>query len=213
MAWFSRITRFGDMHLVYGQEANMTCGIASVMMCIFKVNKLTPGATALTVEQKIIKKYESLLGDTYEPEKVGTYPQHLAKILGGFTGGSWKWHNPGSNGIPKLLVDKVGVSGGFGPTLNVTPVIIGVDWNLGGAHWVVVDTIRKVGGTHYATVCDPWDTNVHIQKFAVGSPFAYSAGNGGIMVNFGSDTNKGQTTPYTKASNGVVSTWGMIAPA
>jgi hypothetical protein len=211
MAWFSRITRFGDLHLVYGQEANMTCGIASVMMCIFKVNKLTPGSTAVTVEKKIIDKYESLLGSNYDPENVGTYPQHLATILSSFTGGTWRAQNPGANGITKMLIDKVGVSSGFGPTLNVTPVIIGVDWNQGGAHWVVVDTIRKVGGTHYATVCDPWDTNVHIQKFSSGSPFSYSAGNGGVMVNFGG-TNKGESQPYDKASNGVVSTWGMIAP-
>jgi hypothetical protein len=53
MAWFSRFTRFGDMHLVYGQEANMSCGIASVMMCVFKINKLNPGATSVTVEQDI----------------------------------------------------------------------------------------------------------------------------------------------------------------
>lgn len=212
MAWFTRVTRFGDMHLVYGQEADMTCGIASVMMTIFKVNKLKAGSTAMTVEKKIIDRYQKLLGSKYEPEKEGTYPQHLASILNSFTKGAWKWHNPGVNGVGKLLVDKVGVVGGVGPTIDVTPVIIGVDWNLGGAHWVVVDTIRKFGGSTYATVCDPWDTNVHVQKFKTGTPFAYNAGDGGPMVNFGG-TNKGEASPYTKTSNGVVSTWGMIAPA
>ena len=26
MAWFTRFTRFGDMHFVFGQEEGMTCG-------------------------------------------------------------------------------------------------------------------------------------------------------------------------------------------
>jgi hypothetical protein len=29
MAWLTRFTRFGDMHALYGQEAVMSCGIAS----------------------------------------------------------------------------------------------------------------------------------------------------------------------------------------
>ena len=90
MAWFSRFTRFGDMHLVYGQEANMSCGIASVMMCVFKINKLRPDRKALTLEKNITKKYETKLGSKYDSEKVGTYPQHLATILGEFTKTSWK---------------------------------------------------------------------------------------------------------------------------
>ena len=68
MAWFTRLTRFGDAHLVYGQEANMSCGIASVMMCVFKVNKLKPGAASVTVEKDIYQKYSQALGSAYTPE-------------------------------------------------------------------------------------------------------------------------------------------------
>ena len=213
MAWFSRFTRFGDMHLVYGQEANMSCGIASLMMCVFKINKLSPGKTALTVEKEIYKKYEAAMGSAYEPETVGTYPQHLASILGGFTKGSWKWQQTPVDDVADVLTDKVGITTGLGPTISVTPVILGVDWDLGGAHWVVVDTIRSFGGSTYATICDPWDANVHIQKFAAGSPFLYDAANGGFSIDLGG-THKGQKKPYEgNAAKGMVKTWGIIAPA
>lgn len=209
MAWFSRFTRFGDMHLVYGQEANMSCGIASVMMCVFKINKLKPGATAVTVEKEIYKKYESATGSAYSPETTGTYPNALASILNSFTSGRWKWHQTPPNDVPQTLIDVVGITSGFGPTVDCEPAILGVDWDQGGAHWVVVDSIRSVLST-YATICDPWDTNVHIQKFATGGPFYYDAASGGFMVNFGG-TNKGEEHPYVgNAAKGQVKTWGMI---
>jgi hypothetical protein len=127
VAWFTRLTRFGDVHLVYGQEANMSCGIASVMMCVFKVNKLKPGSASVTVEKDIYKKYAQALGSTYTPETTGTYPQHLATVLNSFTTGTWRWHNYSPNDVPQKLIDKVGVSAGVGALVNVEPVILGVD--------------------------------------------------------------------------------------
>lgn len=210
MAWFSRFTRFGDVHLVYGQEANMSCGIASVMMCVFKINKLKPGATAVTVEKDIYKKYEATIGKAYTPESTGTYPTGLATVLNEFTTGTWRWHQTPVNDVPQVLIDQVGVTPGLGPTVDVNPVILGVDWDLGGAHWVVVDTVREWVGSNYATICDPWDTNVHIQKFSTGGPFFYDAASGGFMVNLWG-TNKGETQPYKgNAAKGQVKTWGMI---
>src|SRR5437879_12918072 len=104
MAWFTRFTRFGDLHLVYGQEANMSCGIASVMMCVFKINKLKPGADAVTVETDIYKKYEAAMGGGchYDPTKIGTYPEKLATILNSFTDGNWKWHQTPVNHVPQV---------------------------------------------------------------------------------------------------------------
>jgi hypothetical protein len=210
MAWFSRFTRFGDVHLVYGQEANMSCGIASVMMCVFKINKLEPGTTSVTVEKEIYKKYEAAMKSAYSPETVGTYPQHLATVLNGFTKGNWRWHQTPVNDVPQVLIDRVGVTSGLGPTVDVNPVILGVDWDLGGAHWVVVDTVREWFGSQYATICDPWDTNVHIQKFTTGGPFFYDAASGGFTIDFWG-THKGQTKPYQgNAAKGQVKTWGMI---
>jgi hypothetical protein len=211
MAWFTRFTRFGDMHLVYGQEAGMSCGIASVMMCVFKINKLEPGTTSVTVEKEIYKKYEAATGSTYAPELVGTYPTQLATVLNGFTSGNWSWHQTPVNDVPQVLIDKVGVTSGLGPTRDVNPVILGVDWDLGGAHWVVVDTVREFLASDYATICDPWDANVHIQKFSAGGPFYYDAASGGFMINFWGKDPKGKAKPYQgNAAKGQVKTWGII---
>ena len=210
MAWFTRITRFGDLHLVYGQEHNMSCGIASVMMCVFKVNKLTPGRTSVTMEQDICNQYARTMGSAYQPETIGTYPQLLAQVLNSFTAGNWRWHNTSPNDVPQALIDKVGITGGLGGVVTVEPVILGVDWDLGGAHWVVVDTIRQPFSTPYATICDPWDANVHMQSFSVGQPFYYDAASGGFMMNFWG-TSKGETKPYQgAAAKGQVKNWGMI---
>jgi hypothetical protein len=74
----------------------------------------------------------------------------------------------------------------------------------------VVDTIRELLGSQSATICDPWDTNVHIQKLTIGSAFVYDAASGGFAIDcWGS--NKGQTKPYQgNAARGQVKTWGMI---
>ena len=185
VGWFTRLTRFGDVDLVYGQEANMSCGIASVMMRVFKISKLTPGSTSVTVEKDMYQKYSQVMGSGYSPETTGTYPQYLATVLKSFTSGTWHWHNYAPTDVPQKLVDKVGVTMGFGSVVDVEPVILGVDWDLGGAHWVVVDTIRDALGSQCATICDPWDANVHMQTFSVGSPFFYDAATGGFMMNYG----------------------------
>jgi hypothetical protein len=210
MAWFTRFTRFGDIHLVYGQEADKSCGIASVMMCVFKLNKLRPGSDSITVENDICAKYAAALGKSYDPSKAGTYPDQLATVLNEFTDGNWRWHKTPPSDVPQTLVDQVGVTQGLGPVVDVEPVILGVDWDMGGAHWVVVDTIRTSSGNQYATICDPWDANVHMQKFNVGGPFYYDAASGGFMINFW-DSTKGESQPYQgNSAKGQVKTWGMI---
>jgi hypothetical protein len=211
VAWFTRLTRFGDVHLVYGQEANMSCGIASVMMCVFKINKLTPGSTSVTVEKDIYQKYSQVMGSGYLPETQGTYPQYLATVLNSFTSGNWAWRTYGPTDVPQKLLDKVRVTTGIGAVLTVEPVILGVDWDQGGAHWIVVDTIRDLFDNHYATVCDPWDANVHMQRFETGSPFYYDAASGGFMMNISGIAPKGKAKPYQGvAAKGQVKNWGMI---
>ena len=211
MAWFTRFTRFGDMHIVYGQEHGMSCGLASVMMCVFKVNKLTPGKTAITTEEEIRKKYQTLLGSNYNSEQVGTYPTLLASILTSFTPGTWRWQQLQPNAVTAKLIAKVGVTGGIGPVVDVEPVILGVDWDLGGAHWVVVDTIRSPFFSKFATVNDPWDANVHMQEISDSGPFTYKAGEGGFSID-GWDSSIAETRKqkYDNTSKGMVKTWGMI---
>jgi hypothetical protein len=68
---FTRFTRFGDMHVVYGREKNMTCGPDCVMMVIFQVNTLKPEKTSITTEEAIRKEWQTRLGSTYTVHMVG----------------------------------------------------------------------------------------------------------------------------------------------
>jgi hypothetical protein len=74
-----------------------------------------------------------------------------------------------------------------------------------------VDTIRDILDRQYATICDPWDTNVHMQRIHTGHPFYYDAANGGFMMNFWGTAPKGEAKPYQGvAAKGQVKNWGMI---
>jgi hypothetical protein len=63
MAWFSRFTRFGDVHWVYGQERNISCGVACVIMAVFKTHKFTPGTKAVYSENEILKRAKQITGE------------------------------------------------------------------------------------------------------------------------------------------------------
>jgi hypothetical protein len=190
----------------------MSCGIASVMMCAFKINKIAPGKTAVHVEKDIYKKYQAASGNPYNStvaESTGTGPWNLVAVLNQLNCGSWTWDKVAPNKASTKIIDTVGVTTGFGPTVNVNPIIVGVDWDRGGAHWVVIDTVREFLGSHYATVCDPWDTNVHVQKLKKGDPFVYEAGQAGFAVDFWG-SHKGQSSPYASSKRGQVKIWGII---
>lgn len=208
MAWFSRITRFGDAHLVYGQEARMSCGIACVLMCAFKINKIVPGVQALHRENEICDAYAAASGRAYQPEDKGTHQTHLVTVLNGLNCGTWKWKAVSGTEASQEIIDAVGTTG-LGPTLGVNPIILGIDWEKGGAHWVVIDTVRQLGSDHWATICDPWDANVHVTSLLPGHPFRYEAGQGGLAVNFWGTT-KADARPYAPDKVGVVKKWGMI---
>lgn len=209
MAWFSRITRFGDVHMVYGQEAGMSCGIASVLMCVFKINKLSPGKQAVQIESDVYNAYSTASGAQYKPEKRGTHPTHLVTVLNGLNCGKWTWSNKAGVDASKFIIEKVGICGGLGPTVDCNPIIVGVDWDGGGAHWIVIDTIRDFFGSKYSTVCDPWDANVHVEKISRSKAFEYTPGDGGFSVDFWGE-HKGQSSPYGETDRGLVKTWGII---
>ena len=84
MAWFTRFTRFGDVHLVYSQEAENSCGIACVMMTVFKISKLSPGVRSLYKEKQITE--ETALG---EADNAGDLKMKIKQeqIAGGQAGG------------------------------------------------------------------------------------------------------------------------------
>lgn len=175
MAWFSRFTRFGDVHAVFGQEREISCGIACVIMAAFKINKLKPGGRAFFDENDVIANATRLFG----PNPLGTQglnnPQMLQLLNDAtYRMSGWRFGRHTPTAIPDKLMKEVGVVRGVGPTVDVSPVIVGVDWNRGGGHWVLVDTVREFMGDTYATVCDPWDANVHIVPLKSGSTFDYT---------------------------------------
>src|SRR5437899_5005693 len=117
MGWFTRIDRFGDSHLCYSQEREMSCGLASSKMVVFKVNKLRPGHSALATEkwiETIYKKYDATAVDVGAE---GVYFNMLANVLNELNIGTWKAAAPPNQDISEFLISKLGPD-----TLGAGPV-------------------------------------------------------------------------------------------
>ena len=84
-----------------------------------------------------------------------------------------------------------------------TPIILLVGWSAGGAHFVLVDTVNQTPLGKYASVCDPWDGNVHITKFDIGSNFTYE----GARVPLSWDLPGGTRHDYSTTSTGSPNGW------
>lgn len=176
MAWFTRFSRFGDMHLVFGQEQGMTCGPSSALMCYTKINKLSPGAALYNSTQRIKDLYQQWLGAPYDGSTAGTFPAGLVYALNRLSCGTWTQSTVSASDAADRIISLVGTTGGFGPTVTVNPIIVGVDWDgTTASHWVCIDTVRTFMGSHYATVCDPWDAGLHVQSITPGQNFIYNA--------------------------------------
>ena len=200
MPWFSRLTRFGDVHFVYSQAAENSCGIASVMMCVFKVNKLLP-ARAVHKEQEVYQVYGNVSGAAYDGSNY-SYANHLANTLNRLNCGNWVYENVGAENVAARITSVCGATSGLGPTVNVSPVIVLIGWDNGGAHFVVVDTVRSIMGRKYATVCDPWDAQLRVTHFRSGNNFNYSTQQT-VQLNL-------EGTPqheYGQRENGVANGW------
>ena len=179
MAWFTRFTRFGDVHMVYAQENECSCGIAAVMMTVFKINELVPGAQAMYKEQEVYDVYSDVIGSKYDGTAY-TYVDKLATVLNRLNVGTWEAVDIGAVNVPQAIVDSVGIEiVGVDPLINELcqgdPIIILIRWDDGDGHIVVVDTVNSWSGRLYASVCDPWDGDVHITRFKIGKPFHYEA--------------------------------------
>lgn len=205
MAWFTRITRFGDAHFVFGQEQNMTCGPSCALMCYTKINKLTPGMQMYATTERIKDHYARWLGSAYDGSVAGTWPDGLAYALNRMNCGRWTTTSVQGNRAVNRIVDLVGTSGAFGPTVEVNPIIVGVNWDGSTAsHWVVIDTIREFAGSLYATICDPWDAGLHVQRVTPGQDFVYQAGDTAHIDFWGTHFT------YSQPSTGRVRAWPII---
>ncbi len=202
MAWFTRFTRFGDVHLVYAQEKDNSCGIACVMMTVFKINKLSL-STAVHAEKDIYKVYGKVSGTSYDGSTY-SYANHLASTLNRLSVGTWTAKYVGPSSVAQTVLDKVGtVSAVRGPTVFVKPIIVLLGWTEGGGrHFVVVDTVRTSAGKKYATVCDPWDGHVHVTRLQKGKALAYT----GVKIPLSWDLG-GTRHEYTKPTTGETNGW------
>ena len=202
MPWFTRISRFGDAHIVYSQGSVNSCGIASVMMCVFKVNKFAPGRAAITNEQAVDQVYSGVSNTNYDGSAY-TYANFLGDTLNKLNCGRWKAEAITPTAVPKLLMDTCGVTSGWGPTIDVSPVIVLVSWSGSGAHFVVVDTVRSFLGSTYATVCDPADGEMRVVEIKAGQSFAYR-NSSVISLNIEGTPAHGYTGPNSGSGNGWV---------
>jgi hypothetical protein len=95
--------------------------------------------------------------------------------------GNWAIDWPPVNDVGARIAKYVGVDQyGLGVTgINAAtrkyPVILACYWQPKGGHAIVVDTVTRIPimGT-FATICDPWDANIHFEKIETGRPFTYS---------------------------------------
>jgi hypothetical protein len=180
-SWFLRIDRFADVHAVAAQGKDQSCGLAAIKMVIFKVNKLRPGQTALATEREIEKRYKAEAGEvTHDFDLKGSSPSVMVKVLNSFGIGNWAIDKPPLNDVGDRIKKYVGVDQlglgltGINAALRGYPVILACYWSGGGGHAIVVDTVTSVPilGT-YASICDPWDADIHFEKVESGKPFTY----------------------------------------
>jgi hypothetical protein len=202
--------------MVYAQERPMSCGIASILMINFKVKKAammagiaagaaissvpiigsTVGATmaraamrwAIESEPHVYREYTSVTGSPYDGS-VGTFPTPLAQVLTNLGCGQWRARGlANASDLPAAI--RSGLSGG-------APVLIGVGWDNGGGHAMVVD---EAHGDNLL-ICDPWDGELRVTPAPNGSPLRYTPGSV-WSFSVGGTRYGGTDTPYARGSAG-----------
>jgi hypothetical protein len=179
-SWFLRFDRFADVHMVAAQGKGQSCGLASIKMVYFKINKLRPGKSAFDTEAHLEEVYKQKAGEVaHDFELAGSSPKVMVDVLNELGIGRWAIDTPNLNVVGDHVAQYVGVDTfGAGPINALTrgyPVILACYWQTQGGHAIVVDTVTNVPVMgRYAAICDPWDANVHFEKLPSGAPFTYS---------------------------------------
>src|SRR5262245_31467256 len=136
MGWFVRVTRFASVHMVYGQEKENSCGIASCIMVNFKMKKglvasaastislpgigptiapiLTKAAlnSAVAIEQEVDKVYSDVSGTNYDGSAY-TFTDQLAKVLNKLGIGTWEDKFVGESGVAGAVMDSLNGSDSY----------------------------------------------------------------------------------------------------
>jgi hypothetical protein len=180
-SWFLRVDRFADVHAVCAQNKDNSCVLASIKMVAFKVNCLRPGHTALRTERLIEARYKALEKNAaHDFNTTGGMPDIATEVLNSLGIGNWASEWPATQRVPELVTKYVGVDEmglgllGINAAKRGFPVILFCRWKGGGGHAIVCDTVTRVPmlGT-YATLCDPWDADVHFEEIRKNRPFKY----------------------------------------
>jgi hypothetical protein len=193
MSWFSRISRFGSVHMVRSQDKEMACAMSSIVMVNFKMKKglmfagmaagaklavspipgasyigytLARAAIALAVasESEVIKLYDEVKGSPNDFNTQGAKPELYAQVLPKLGLGDWEYVDVGETGFAQAVIDA---------TDKGTPVIGRVRWTAGGGHAVVIDETHSFLGRQYLCVCDPWDGELRVISCTPGSTVDY----------------------------------------
>jgi hypothetical protein len=181
-SWFLRIDRFSDVHIVAAQSKDQSCALASIKMVYFKMNKLRPGASNLATERELEKLYKQKARETsHDFDQEGSNPEVMVDVLNAMGMGQWAIDWPPVTDVSARIEKYVGVDQfGLGITgINAAsrkyPVILACYWQPRGGHAIVVDTVTRVPLMgNYATICDPWDADVHFEKIEIGRPLTYN---------------------------------------
>jgi hypothetical protein len=194
-SWFLRVDRFADVHVVAAQNKNQSCMLASIKMIVFKVNKLRPGKAALPTESRIEALYKQFEGNpNHDFDTTGSNRAIATQVLNALGIGNWATEYPSTPAVPEKIMKYVGVDQfGLGLTgINAAkrgyPVLLRCTWKSGRAHAIVCDTVTQIPllGT-YATICDPWDGDVHFEKMEKGKTMTYEPSEA-IGINFWGST-------------------------
>ena len=178
MSWFLRRTSLAT-RMVYGQQAENSCGIASVIMVNYMMKKgqLSPyleanrlsGAYDSTYksESEVDAAYSQIAGFSYDGTQ-GTNTAVLTAILNTLGIGRWQAACIAPNTICNTISSSC-----VGP--RRAPIILLVNWRSGpGHHFVVCDVASQSGSNVRADFCDPWDASVHTLSIKRGESLVYS---------------------------------------
>jgi hypothetical protein len=176
MSWFRRTTPLAT-RMVYGQQAENSCGIASVIMVNYLVKKarLSPyleadrlsGALDDTYrsERDVDAAYSKVAGFTYNGTQ-DTNTQLLADVLNELNIGRWRQMRISPGTVGSMISNSC-----VGP--RRVPMILLVNWRSNG-HFVVCDAASPSVIGVRADFCDPWDASVHTLTIRRGEPLVYS---------------------------------------
>lgn len=214
MGWFLRLSR-GRVHMIYSQQAEQSCGIASIIMINFKMKKwqlaaaaalgtFSPGlggpamnaalGSAVKAEKEVYAAYAKVTGQPYDGSKPSDMFQ-LAKVMNELGIGNWVVQQYSGNELGKKIGQCVSGPGS-------APIMVHVWWRTNSGHFIVCDEAAREGNDTVADFCDPWDASVRTLSISSGGAIEYPVNTNTGSIDFG-----GSHHDYSQAKVGDFSGW------